>query len=110
MTPRARSSTRLGGRADAGAASFRRQASLQQHLAEAAELVRDIKQRAATAECVNALPSNRELERMPVRGLSKVRAVAYLYALAHNLMRMARISPQLLGLGTSAPAVAAAAT
>jgi IS5 family transposase len=67
------------------------------------------KQRAATAECVNALARNRGLQRMPVRGLSKVRAVAYLYALAHNLMRMARISPQLLGLGTSAPAVAAAA-
>jgi len=67
------------------------------------------KQRAATAECVNAQARNRGLQRMPVRGLSKVRAVAYLYALAHNLMRMARIAPQLLGLGTSAPAVAAAA-
>ncbi|WP_162911150.1 transposase, partial [Azohydromonas sediminis] len=33
-------------RADAGAASFRRQASLQQHLAEAGELVRQTKQRA----------------------------------------------------------------
>ena len=67
------------------------------------------KQRAATAECINAQARNRGLQRMPVRGLSKVRAVAYLYALAHNLMRMARIAPQLLGLGTSAPAVAAAA-
>lgn len=35
-------------RADAGAASFRRQASLE-HLAEAGELVDDIKKRAATA-------------------------------------------------------------
>ena len=34
-------------RADAGAASFRRQASLEQHLAEAGELVDDIKKRAA---------------------------------------------------------------
>jgi transposase len=34
-------------RADAGASSFRRQASLEQHLVEAGELVRDIKQRAA---------------------------------------------------------------
>jgi transposase len=67
------------------------------------------KQRAATAECVNALARNRGLQRMPVRGLSKVRAVAYLYALAHNLMRMVKIAPQLLGLGTSARAVAAAA-
>jgi hypothetical protein len=34
-------------RADAGASSFRRQASLEQHLVEAGELVRNIKQRAA---------------------------------------------------------------
>jgi transposase len=67
------------------------------------------KQRAATAECVNALARNRGLQRMPVRGLSKVRAVAYLYALAHNLMRMVKIAPQLLGLGAGASAVAAAA-
>lgn len=33
-------------RADAGAASFRREASLQEHLSEAGELVREIKQRA----------------------------------------------------------------
>ena len=46
---------------------------------------------------------------MPVRGLSKAWAVAYLYALAHNLMRMVKIAPQLLGLGTGASAVAAAA-
>jgi hypothetical protein len=44
-----------------------------------------------------------------VRGLSKVRAVAYLYALAHNLMRMVKLAPQLVGRGTGAPAVAAAA-
>jgi transposase len=67
------------------------------------------KQRAATAECVNALARNRGLQRMPVRGLAKVRAVAYLYALAHNLMRMVKIAPQLLGLGTGASAAAAAA-
>jgi transposase len=67
------------------------------------------KQRAATAECVNALARNRGLQRLPVRGLSKVRAVAVLYALAHNLMRMAKIAPQLIGLGTSAPAMAQAA-
>lgn len=62
------------------------------------------KQRAATAECVNALARNRALQRMPVRGLSKVRAVAYLYVLAHNLMRMAKIAPQLVGRGTGASA------
>lgn len=64
------------------------------------------KQRAATAECVNALARNRGLQRVPVRGLRKVRAVAYLYALAHNLMRMAKIAPQMIGWGTGAPAAA----
>lgn len=66
------------------------------------------KQRAATAECVNALARNRGLQRLPVRGLGKVRAVAMLYALAHNLMRMVKIAPQLIGLGTG-PAVTALA-
>jgi transposase len=64
------------------------------------------KQRAATAECVNALARNRALQRMPVRGLGKVRAVAVMYALAHNLMRIVKIAPQLLGLCTGASAVA----
>ncbi len=73
------------------------------------EVKQQYKQRAATAECVNALARNRGLQRMPVRGLSKVRAVAYLYALAHNLMRMVKIAPQLIGWGTAAPAVAATA-
>lgn len=45
------------------------------------------RQRAATAECVNALARNRGLQRFPVRGLRKVKAVALLYALVHNLMR-----------------------
>jgi transposase len=45
------------------------------------------RQRAATAECVNALARNRGLQRFLVRGLRKVRGVALLYALAHNLMR-----------------------
>lgn len=67
------------------------------------------KQRAATAECVNALARNRGLQRLPVRGLSKVRAVAVMYALAHNLMRMVKIAPQLIGLGTGASAMAQAA-
>ena len=67
------------------------------------------KQRAASAECVNALARNRGLQRMPVRGLRKVRAVAYLFALAHNLMRMVKIAPQLLGLGTGACALSQAA-
>lgn len=65
--------------------------------------IKDVyKQRAATAECVNALARNRGLQRLPVRGLPKVRAVAYLYALAHNLLRIARIAPQLIGWGAGA--------
>jgi transposase len=45
------------------------------------------KDRAATAECVNAIARNRGLRQFLVRGLEKVRAVALWYALAHNLMR-----------------------
>lgn len=58
------------------------------------------RQRAATAECVNAQARNRGLIRLPVRGLLKVRCVALLYALAHNLMRTVALAPQLLGLAT----------
>jgi hypothetical protein len=45
------------------------------------------RERAATAECVNALARNRGLQRFLVRGLRKVKAVALWYALAHNLRR-----------------------
>jgi len=45
------------------------------------------KQRAATAECVNAIARGRGLNQFLVRGLNKVKAVALWYALAHNLMR-----------------------
>ncbi len=45
------------------------------------------RQRASTAECVNALARNRGLQRFLVRGLRKVKAIVLLYALAHNLMR-----------------------
>lgn len=45
------------------------------------------KQRAATAECVNAIARGRGLMQFVVRGLNKVKAVALWYALAHNLMR-----------------------
>jgi hypothetical protein len=64
------------------------------------------KDRAATAECVNALARRRGLLRMPVRGLAKVRCVVKLYALAHNLMRMAALAPQLIGWGLGASTVA----
>jgi transposase len=45
------------------------------------------RQRASTAECVNALARNRGLQRFLVRGLRKIKAVVLLYVLAHNLMR-----------------------
>jgi transposase len=45
------------------------------------------KERAATAECVNAQTRNRGLLRLLVRGLTKVRAIALWHALAHNLSR-----------------------
>jgi transposase len=58
------------------------------------------KDRAATAEWVNAQARNRNLVLLPVRGLKKVKAVARLYAIAHNLMRMISLAPELLGIGT----------
>jgi len=45
------------------------------------------KQRAATAECVNAQSRNRGLDRLLVRGRQKARSIALLFALAHNAMR-----------------------
>jgi transposase len=46
------------------------------------------KERASTAECVNAAARNRNLRQFLVRGQAKVMAVALLYALAHNLARI----------------------
>ena len=45
------------------------------------------RERAATAECVNAQARTRGLRQFPVRGLRKVKAVVLWYALAHNLLR-----------------------
>jgi transposase len=45
------------------------------------------KERAATAECVNAQARNRGLRQLCVRGLAKVRVIALWYAVAHNLAR-----------------------
>jgi transposase len=45
------------------------------------------RERAATAECVNALARNRGLRQFLVRGLAKVKAVALWFAVAHNLLR-----------------------
>lgn len=63
------------------------------------------KERAATAECVNAQARNRGLVRLPVRGLKKVKAVALLFVLAHNLMRMVRLAPEMVGIGTGTPGI-----
>jgi transposase len=49
------------------------------------------KERAATAECVNAQARGRGLIRLLVRGAAKVKAVARWHALAHNLLRGARL-------------------
>lgn len=49
------------------------------------------KERAATAECVNALARNRGMQQFVVRGLRKIRAVVLWFALAHNLVRAATL-------------------
>jgi transposase len=49
------------------------------------------KERAATAECVNAIARNRGLRQFLVRGLKKVRCVGLWYALVHNLVRAAAL-------------------
>jgi transposase len=45
------------------------------------------KERASTIECVNALARNRGLQQFPVRGMRRVKAVVFLFVLAHNLAR-----------------------
>ena len=49
------------------------------------------KERAATAECVNAIARNRNLQQFRVRGRPKVRAIVLWYVLVHNLMRVAAL-------------------
>jgi hypothetical protein len=49
------------------------------------------KERAATAECVNAIARNRGLYQVRVRGRPKVLAVVLWYVLAHNLIRAATL-------------------
>ena len=68
------------------------------------------KERAATAECVNAQARERGLTRLRVRGTAKVRCVLLLHALAHNLMRTLALAPHLLGYGRGASAEPAMAT
>lgn len=52
------------------------------------------KERASTAECVNAQARNRGLHQFTVRGLAKVKAVVLWYVLAHNLLRLAALRAQ----------------
>ena len=54
----------------------------------AKEIYRD---RASTAECVNAQARNRGLLRLLVRGLRKVKAIALWFAIAHNVVCGARL-------------------
>jgi transposase len=49
------------------------------------------KERAATAECVNALARRRGLLQLLVRGVAKVRAIALWHALAHNVLRIGKL-------------------
>ena len=63
------------------------------------------KKRAAVAECVNAQSRNRGLQQFRVRGLAKVKCVMLIFALAHNLMRMVSLAPELIGIGTGTSAI-----
>jgi len=54
------------------------------------------KERAATAECVNAQARNRGLLRLLVRGARKVKAVALWYAIAHNMRRWFGLRSELM--------------
>jgi transposase len=49
------------------------------------------KERASTAECVNAIARNRGLQQFRVRGLAKVKATMLWFVLAHNLVRAATL-------------------
>src|SRR4051812_14244879 len=52
------------------------------------------KERAATAECVNAQARNRGLQQLTVRGIEKVKAIATWYAIVHNMARSFALQPQ----------------
>jgi transposase len=52
------------------------------------------KERAATAECVNAQARNRGLRQFLVRGIEKVKAIAMWFAITHNMARSFALQPQ----------------
>jgi transposase len=56
-----------------------------------AEAQKVYRERAATAECVNAIARNRGLQQFRVRGTRKVQAMAVWYALAHNVWRAVKL-------------------
>jgi transposase len=59
------------------------------------------KERAATAECVNAQARNRGLTRFTVRGLKKVKAIATWFAIVHNMARAFALQPQPVVINSS---------
>jgi transposase len=52
------------------------------------------KQRAATAECVNAQARDRGLQQLTVRGVEKVKAIATWFAIVQNMARSFALQPQ----------------
>jgi len=52
------------------------------------------KERASTAECVNAQARNRGLQQFTVRGRAKAKAIIMWYVLAHNMLRIAALRAQ----------------
>lgn len=57
------------------------------------------KDRAASAECVNALARQRGLRQLTVRGRLKAKAIALWYAIAHNLRRAVSLRAALVAPG-----------
>jgi transposase len=53
------------------------------------------KERAATAECVNAQARNRGMTQLTVRGVEKVKAIALWFAIVQNMARFFALHPQL---------------
>jgi transposase len=52
------------------------------------------KERAATAECVNAQARNRGLDQFMVRGVEKVKSIAMWFGITHNMARSFALQPQ----------------
>ncbi len=59
------------------------------------------KERAATAECVNAQARNRGLREFVVRGLEKVKSVATWFAITQNMARSFALQPRLAAIDSS---------